>query len=120
MRFVADEGVEARIVERLRFEGHDVDYVAELAPGITDDEVLDLDKPLPRESRKRLAGACGFGKLVFRLRRVVAGVLLVRLAGLSSDDKAEFVAAAVRDYGDQMPGAFAVISPSAIRIRPPV
>ena len=117
MRFIADEGVEARIVERLRFEGHDVDYVAELAPGITDDEVLDFANT---GRRVLITVDKDFGELIFRLRRVAAGVLLVRLAGLSSDDKAALVAAAVRDYGDQMPGAFAVISPSAIRIRPPV
>jgi hypothetical protein len=48
MNFLADEGVDARIVERLRQEGHDVDYVAELVPGMTDDEVLDraLDQDL--------------------------------------------------------------------------
>lgn len=117
MRFVADEGVEARIVERLRFEGHDVDYVAELAPGITDDEVLDL----ANTGRRVLVTVDkDFGELVFRLHRVTEGVLLVRLPGMSSDDKAELVAGAVRDHGGQMPGAFTVISPGVIRIRPPL
>ncbi len=75
MRFVADEGVEARIVERLRFEGHDVDYVAELAPGITDDEVLDLSNA---GQRVLITVDKDFGELVFRLRRLAAGVLLLR------------------------------------------
>lgn len=117
MRFVADEGVEARIVERLRFEGHDVNYVAEFAPGITDDEVLDLAST---GRRVLVTVDKDFGELVFRLHRAAAGVLLVRLAGLSSDDKAELVAGAIRDHGGQMHGAFTVISPGAIRIRPPL
>ena len=41
MNLLADESVEREIVERLRAEGHDVVYIAELAPSITDDEVLD-------------------------------------------------------------------------------
>jgi hypothetical protein len=61
-----------------------------------------------------------FGELVFRLRRAASGVLLVRLPGLSSDEKAALVASAVRDHGTQMPGAFSVVSPGLLRIRPPV
>ena len=117
MKFVADEGVEARIVERLRFEGHDVDYIAEFAPGITDDEVLELSNT---GRRVLVTVDKDFGELVFRLRRAASGVLLVRLTGLSSDDKAELVAGAVRDHGSQMSGAFTVISPGVIRIRPPL
>jgi Domain of unknown function (DUF5615) len=40
MNLVADEGVDRQIVERLREDGHDMVYVAELLPSITDDEVL--------------------------------------------------------------------------------
>ncbi|MFW6207042.1 MAG: DUF5615 family PIN-like protein, partial [Gemmatimonadota bacterium] len=41
MRLLCDEGVERQTVERLRTDGHDVAYVAEMDPGISDDEVLD-------------------------------------------------------------------------------
>ena len=105
MRLLADEGVEARTVERLRFEGHDVDYVAELAPGITDDEVLDRANT---GQRVLVTVDKDFGELVFCL------------SGLSSDDKAELVAGAVRDHGNEMLGAFTVVSPGVIRIRPPL
>ncbi|MDP2183401.1 MAG: DUF5615 family PIN-like protein [Actinomycetota bacterium] len=88
MKLLADEGGEARIVERLRFEGHDVEYVAELAPGTTDDDVLD----------RANAGQC----------------VLVTV------DKAAMVASAVRDHGDQLFGAFTVVSHDMVRIRPPL
>lgn len=42
MKFVADEGVDSAIVETLRNTKHEVFYVAEAAPGFTDDEVLEL------------------------------------------------------------------------------
>ena len=42
MYLVADEGVDRSVVGRLRKDGHAVDYVAELDPGITDDQVLEL------------------------------------------------------------------------------
>ncbi len=44
MKIVADEGVDAPIVARLRAEGHEVLYVAELVPGLRDQEVVALEK----------------------------------------------------------------------------
>jgi hypothetical protein len=42
VKLLADEGVDSAIVTRLRSDGHDVVYVAELSPGITDEAVLEL------------------------------------------------------------------------------
>lgn len=115
MRLLADEGVEAGIVARLRAEGHDVLYVAELAPGISDDAVLDL---AATDERLLLTADKDFGELVFRLRRVAHGVLLLRLAGLSQAGKAEAVALALREHGAEMQSAFAVVTPGLVRVRP--
>jgi hypothetical protein len=41
MNLLADENVDSPIVARLRADGHDEVYVAELDPGIPDDPVLD-------------------------------------------------------------------------------
>ena len=38
--FLADESVDRQIVGRLRKDGHEVHYVAELEPGILDEVVL--------------------------------------------------------------------------------
>ncbi len=40
MNFIADESVDLPVVERLRGDGHSVLYVAEMAAGIPDEEVL--------------------------------------------------------------------------------
>ena len=42
LRFLADENVDKPIVERLREEGHEVLYVPESRPAVSDDEVLEL------------------------------------------------------------------------------
>ena len=47
MQFVAHEGLDGPIVHRLRADGHEVIYVAEMQPGIEDMEVLAI-------SRKRM------------------------------------------------------------------
>lgn len=40
MNLFADESVDKQIVERSRQEGHDVLYVAEIEPSLSDDMVL--------------------------------------------------------------------------------
>jgi len=112
--FVADEGVDAPIVQALRNDGHEVRYVAEAAPGLSDDQVLDS---AVRHGAVLLTADKGFGELVFLQHRKVPGVLLVRLAGLSLATKAELVARAVRQHGGQLAGAFSVLAPKSIRIR---
>ena len=40
MNLVADESVDRQIVERLRADGHQVLYIAELEPSVSDETVL--------------------------------------------------------------------------------
>ena len=115
MNLLADEGVDAPVVARLRQDGHEVVYVAELEPGIPDDLVLERAN---EQGALLLTADKDFGELVFRLRRVHAGVVLLRLAGLSLEAKADLVSAAFQQRGAQFAGAFSVISPGVIRVRP--
>ena len=114
MTFVADESVDRPIVERLRRDGHSVVAVAERSPGAADPWVLELSN---QKGAILVTADTDFGELVFRLGQATAGVLLVRLSGLSSEQKAEVVAAAVLAHGDELPESFAVVSPGVVRIR---
>jgi predicted nuclease of predicted toxin-antitoxin system len=82
--------------------------------GISDDAVLDLAN---RESALLLTGDKDFGELVFRLGRVASVVILVRLPGLPDPSKATIIAGAIARHSDELPGAFAVITPTTVRIR---
>jgi predicted nuclease of predicted toxin-antitoxin system len=114
MNFVADEGVDRPIVERLRQDGHIVSYVAEMAPSIPDHAVLDLAN---EQGALLLTTDKDFGELVFRQRRLTTGVLLIRLAGLSATSKARIVASSIVRHTRELAGNFTVISPGAVRIR---
>lgn len=114
MKFLGDENLDFQIVERLRLDSHIVYYVVEMEPGISDDEVLDLAN---KEGAILLTSDKDFGELVFRLGRIAAGVILIRLFGLSPTDKAEIVASAIKNHVDELFGAFTVITQKNIRIR---
>ena len=114
MRFLADESVDAPIIEMLRANGHDVDSVAELVPSTPDDVVFDRAN---HGGALLLTGDKDFGEIVFRLHRISLGVILIRLSGLSAPSKARIVAEAIRTHGEEMKHAFTVISPGMVRIR---
>ena len=114
MNFLADESVDGPVVMRLRAEGHDIGYVAEMSPGVDDDAVID---DANHRHALLITADKDFGELVFRLRKVTHGVILVRLAGLSASLKARIVKDAIADHGKEMEHAFTVISPGLVRIR---
>jgi predicted nuclease of predicted toxin-antitoxin system len=67
MKLLADESVDQQIVDRLRKDGHEVWYVTEMEPGISDDLVL---KKANQEMAILLTANKDFGELVFRLNRI--------------------------------------------------
>lgn len=114
MKVVADEGVDRQIVERLRSVSYEVIYVAELAPSISDDEVLELAND---ENALLITADKDFGELVFRLHRIAGGIVLLRLLGLGPETKATIVTEALKQHAAQMLTAFSVIMPGSVRIR---
>ena len=114
MNFVADEGVDRQIVERLRADGHSVLYVAEMAPGITDDVVLSRAN---QESALLLTADKDFGEMVYRQYRLASGVVLIRLAGLSSAQKTQIVASAIADHIEEMLKSLHRYRAWAVRVR---
>ena len=111
---MADESVDRQIVERLRMDGHDVSYIAEMEPGICDEIVL---QKANQQEAMLLTVDKDFGELTYRQKLIHRGVVLIRLAGLSNQTKAELVAQALRDRGAEFVNAFTVISPGMIRVR---
>lgn len=114
MNFVADEGVNKQIVEKLRNEGHDVLYIAEFDSGANDANILFFADV---EHRILLTRDKDFGELVFRLKKIHSGIILERLYELESDLKAGIVSEVINKYGEELYGAFTVIQPGRVRIR---
>jgi predicted nuclease of predicted toxin-antitoxin system len=115
MRFLADENVSRRVIERLRSAGFDVKSIGEMKSGIPDKDVLSTadaeDLILITEDRD-------FGELVIRQQLAVRGIVLLELDRLSSMAEAELVAAIVSTHADKLSGNLLVIEPGRIRVRP--
>lgn len=114
MNLFADESVDRQIVDHLRQDGHHIPSVAEMEPGISDDVVLER---ATLESAILLTADKDFGELVFRQNRLSHGVILIRLAGLSPERKAQIVATAIHLHEKELDHMFSVITANSVRIR---
>ena len=114
MRWLADECVAAGLVALLRADGHDVVYVAEAAAGLSDADVITLAS---REMRVLLTEDKDFGDLVFRRKRAVPGLVLMRITPESPDLKAMRLTAAIERYGEGLFGRYVVIEEGRFRSR---
>ena len=114
MKLLVDEGVDKPIVDLLRLSGFDVHYILETDRGIEDEKVLQIAN---EEDRILITQDKDFGEMVFRLRKVHLGIILIRLGISTSAEKATLVNYALLEYGEKLMNAFTVIQPNAIRIR---
>lgn len=114
MRFFADENIDRSLVGQLRDAGHDVLYATEFDPGADDSTVLAVANErgaIPITDDK------DFGELVFRRRLIHAGVILVRLPGLSPLAKCAILMQVVEEHAAELFGKFTVLAPGMARIR---
>jgi predicted nuclease of predicted toxin-antitoxin system len=114
MKLLVDEGVDKPIVDLLRHSGFDVHYILETHRGIEDEKVLQIAN---EEARVLLTQDKDFGEMVFRLRKVHLGIILIRLGTQTSVEKARLVNYALLEYREKLINAFTVIQINAIRIR---
>ncbi|HEX5153543.1 MAG TPA: DUF5615 family PIN-like protein [Parafilimonas sp.] len=114
MNLLADEGIDKQIVDALRNAGFDVVYILETNPSADDDFILSLANA---QQRILLTQDKDFGELVFRLKQLHYGVVLIRLHGYKPEVKAEITTSVLSQHKNELAKAFTVIQPNAIRIR---
>ncbi|WP_022947230.1 DUF5615 family PIN-like protein [Methylohalobius crimeensis] len=115
LRLLADENIAAPLVHVLRRANIDVIYVAEIASGITDDEVLEKAR---REGRLLLTEDKDFGELVFRMKRDLPGVIMLRLPIAPVEIYRSYVLSVLERYADKFSGCYTVIEQKRVRFRP--
>lgn len=112
MRFLADESCDAAIVRALRNAGHDVDAVADIARGATDETVLAL---ATTGGRVLLTEDKDFGQLVFA-GAPSTGVMLIRFPPNARSRLADAVLEVIGLRGEGLLTALASVSPAGVRI----
>jgi predicted nuclease of predicted toxin-antitoxin system len=115
VRWLADECVDAALVARLRADGHDVIYMAEIVPAASDAEVM---ARALRDNRLLLTEDKDFGDLVFRQGRQAPGIVLLRVDPSMHALKRDRLAAAIARFGDNLFGRYMIVEEARFRSRP--
>jgi predicted nuclease of predicted toxin-antitoxin system len=110
-----DECVDAGLAALLRESGHDVVYMAEVAPRSSDTEVMTR---ADREGRPLLTEDKDFGDLVFRQARPVPGIILLRIESSRRSLKGPRFLTAIDRLGETLFGRYTVIEEARFRSRP--
>lgn len=114
MRFLADECLDGRLIDRLRERGLDVATVRDACPGARDLEVLELAR---HEQRILLTEDKDFGELVLRAGLAACGVVLLRDVGASIDESWAGLEALLTRHAADLHRSFAVLRGKQIRVR---
>lgn len=113
LHFIADEGVEKKIVLELR-KHFDVSFITEAGRGSKDEAILNVAL---HQKRILITLDKDFGELVFRMGKLHSGVILCRLQGLTIEQKCTLVEETILSYNVELINSFTVIHPKNIRIR---
>jgi predicted nuclease of predicted toxin-antitoxin system len=115
VRILADENVDSLIVEWLRADEHDVEWIAERKPGVPDEAVTE-----EAESTDRVLVTFDqdFGGLVFRSGRRAEGIILLRLRGQTSEELLKLFVDWWPSIEPKARGNFIVVSNRRMRVRP--
>jgi len=114
MQFLADENLEKPIVDWLREEGHDVIYIAEEAPSIKDEKIIQLAL---KENRILITNDKDFGELVFHYGNITSGIILIRSKDKRFQKKLELVKQVLKEIKNKISGNFIVVNENGIRIK---
>lgn len=115
LTFLADESCDFSVVRALREAGYDVSAVSESTSRAVDRELI---AQAAAEQRILLTEDKDFGWLVYVSQVDSSGVILIRYPGHARHNLAQAVVALINNHAEQLSGAFTVIEPGYIRIRP--
>lgn len=113
-RLIADENIQSFLVGALRKDGHDVLYIAEYADGITDEEVLSIASD---QQRLLLTEDKDFGELVFRLKRGLPGVILLRMTDVFWHSRYKRLTKLLQLHAEQLDRKYIVVEEDRFRFR---
>jgi len=114
MKFIFDESCDESLVEHMRKEGHDANYIKEMKPGAPDTEVLLMTK---KDERILVTEDKDFGELVYRLKKPAYGIILLRFHPLEKNAKQQRMGRLAEMKSHKLQGNFIVADADKVRIR---
>jgi predicted nuclease of predicted toxin-antitoxin system len=114
MRFLADENIASQLVRALRAENWDIDWIAETAPSVSDETVIQITRD---NKRILLTADIELASKTLREPHSSVPTLLLRMGNASPADFATILTKTLKQR-DDWETIHAVLTPQKLRARP--
>lgn len=112
---IADESVDGRIVQLFQELGYTIISIVKVSPGISDGEVIDI---AVQHGGYIITEDKDFGdELIYKAPHIKVPTLLLRLSGLSVDEKKLRIHKVFEQHPDELKESFSVLSAHKLRVR---
>lgn len=115
MKFLADENVDAPIIEWLRAIGVDVLSARQTMPGTADQQLITVAQ---QQQRIILTNDLDFGELIYHHSQCTAGVVLLRVRPAIPSIRLAVLQRHWQEVVLKVPGNFIVVTHRKLRVRP--
>ena len=112
MKLLADVNVEKPIVDYLLGMDFDVIWIPDYNCMLSDEELLNMANS---QDRVLITNDKDFGELVFRQNKVTTGIVLIRMKGYNSDQKAAVIEKLFKNYPGKIYDHFVVVTKDKMR-----
>lgn len=113
MKFLVDECTGPVVAKWLKNLHHDVFSVYDEARGLDDESII---KKANEENYILITNDKDFGELIFRLKKLHKGVILLRLEDERTANKIAILEKVLRSHSDKFSGNFIVVTERTVRI----
>ena len=114
MELLEDENVDLRVYAKLKEAGYAIDHIMNIAPGVDDETVLKIAND---NKAILLTEDKDFGELVYRLKLIAHGIVLIRLSAWGLQDKTDRITEVLKTYLPNLSDTFTTIKPDKITMR---
>jgi len=115
MNFLIDHNVGRGVALALREDGHDVLFVGDVDPHMSDAVILAW---AVREQRILITQDHDFGTLVYQSGQPHAGILLLRMGAARRAERVAVLRWILENYAAELPQHFTIYENGRLRIRP--
>ncbi|MGB9720789.1 MAG: DUF5615 family PIN-like protein [bacterium] len=115
IKFLANVNIERPIIEFLLAKGFDVKSIVDIDKQMPDNTVCELAN---KEERIILTNDKDFGEIVFFQKKIVYGIVLLRIKGQNVKEKIVRLENLLSRYSDKIVNHFVVVSKEKFRFIP--
>jgi len=112
MKFIADENIPLKVVERLREEEINIESITRVQTGLADEEISRISE---REKAIIITFDKDFGEMIFRKSLKPFGVIILRISPKSVDHITEFLKWLLIESEIEFEGRLVVVRENKIR-----